>query len=114
MKHDVVSKEETKDGSEPPASARRQWGVPGGTVVKQLQAAKLNESAQSDVSNTSLEDSKGEYNNGDVRIQFLKDNYLGNRPLTRGGSRIYIRRGSQPYGGANIRFCQKFPKTAWN
>ena len=62
VKHDIVSKEETKDDSEAPASARRQWGVPGGTVVKQLQAAKLNESAQSDVSNTSLEDSKGEYN----------------------------------------------------
>ena len=62
VKHDVVNKEESKDDSEPPASARRQWGVPGGTVVKQLQAAKLNESAQSDVSNTSLEDSKGKSN----------------------------------------------------
>ena len=72
VKHDIVNKEETQDDSEPPASARRQWGVPGGTVVKQLQAAKLNESAQSDVSNTSLEDSKGEFNKPDVGIPFSK------------------------------------------
>ena len=32
-----------------------------------------------------------------------------------GGSRISPRRGRQlPRGGANIRFCQIFPKTAWN
>ena len=34
---------------------------------------------------------------------------------TSGGSRISPRRGCQlPRGGANIRFCQIFPKTAWN
>ena len=32
-----------------------------------------------------------------------------------GGSRISPRRGLQfPRGGTNIRFCQIFPKTAWN
>ena len=35
--------------------------------------------------------------------------------LSSGGSRISPRRGRQlPRGGANIRFCQIFPKTAWN
>ena len=78
VKHDNVSQGEAKGDSEPPASARRQWGVPGGTVVKQLQAAKLNESAQSDVSNTSLDDSKGEYNNNMLELNFLRDNCLAN------------------------------------
>ena len=33
--------------------------------------------------------------------------------ITSGGSRISPRRGRQlPGGGANIRFCQNFPKTA--
>ena len=31
-----------------------------------------------------------------------------------GGSRISPRRGRQLPGGANIRFCHIFPKTAWN
>ena len=35
--------------------------------------------------------------------------------VTSGGSRISPRRGRQlSRGGANIRFCQIFPKTAWN
>ena len=35
--------------------------------------------------------------------------------ISSGGSRISPRRGCQlPKGGANIRFCQNFPKTAWN
>ena len=35
--------------------------------------------------------------------------------LLSGGSRIAPRRGRQlSSGGPNIRFCQNFPKTAWN
>ena len=66
LKHDVRKSEAGEDAgqkedADPPPSARRQWGVPGGTVVKQLHAASLNESGQSDASNASLDASKGQW-----------------------------------------------------
>ena len=61
VKHEIEDKDESKDETEPPASSRRQWGAPRGTVVKQLHAVKLNESGQSDISDTSVEESKGQF-----------------------------------------------------
>ncbi len=43
-----------------PVSARRQWGVPRGTVVNQLNAAKLSESGESNISDVSAEDTNGQ------------------------------------------------------
>ncbi len=58
---DVEGKDFAKRELEvPPASSRRQWGVPKGTVVKQLNAAELSESGKSNVSDASTEGSKDE------------------------------------------------------
>ena len=59
VKH-IEDKDESKDETEPPASSRRQWGAPRGTVVQQLHAVQLYESGQSDVSDTSLEENRGQ------------------------------------------------------
>ena len=52
-----------------------------------------------------------EYHNYRGKLKFISDFLV----MSSGGSRISPRRGRQlPGGGANIRFCQIFPKTAWN
>ena len=46
---------------------------------------------------------------------YIVQRQFSNLTVISGGSRISLRRGRQlPRGGANIRFCQIFPKTAWN